>query len=332
MMMNGFSRISGIGAYIPQQVVSSADLMVEANCHKFGISEQFLTRSCGIKERRFSDDRETFGYMAAMASRTAIVDAGIDPMDIDMVLFCGIDRDQPEPATAHEIQQAIEALNAECLDISNACIGSNHGLAVANAYIAAGAAENILVCTGEKPSYVTKAVLNILKTTNEKAVFRKYMGAFTVGDAGGAFVVSKSTGTRGFKSIHFKSYGKHSELCFYRFASGVLEFDMQMESISNLMIETHADLINDTYEKAGWNPESIGKVYCDQVDAKPHKKMAIMARQSLDKLPNTYEYFGNLTSATFAVNMYLNPTSVGDKVLFMGAGSGITLCQMGMEF
>ena len=145
----GYSKISGIGAYLPNQSVTSQELMHEIKSKKFGVPETFLERACGIFSRRLSTELESFSYLAVEASIKAMQDAQIAPEDIDMILFCGIDRDRPEPSTAHEIQKQIGAINAECLDVSNACIGMLNGFSVANAYIGIGAAEHILVCTGE---------------------------------------------------------------------------------------------------------------------------------------------------------------------------------------
>lgn len=194
MEAKGFSRISGIGAYLPKKIVTSEELMLEADCRKFGVPETFLTRASGIKTRRFSETTESFSDLAINASREAIIDASIDPLDIDMILFCGIDRDCPEPSTAHIIQNELGANNAECLDISNACLGILNGLSVANSYIGIGSAETILICTGEKPSIVTFDILRQLKKATEKKFFRKLLGALTVGDAGGAFIISKKKG------------------------------------------------------------------------------------------------------------------------------------------
>lgn len=329
----GYSKITGIGAYLPKQTVTSSELMHEVKSKKFGVSETFLERASGIIERRISDNSESFDYLAIQAAQGAMVDAGIHPLDIDMILFCGIDRDRPEPSTAHEIQKQIGAINAECLDISNACIGMLNGLSVANAYIGIGAAENILVCTGEKPTRLLYDVIRQLhESNNNKNFFRRMLGAFTVGDAGGAFIISRSKDDTGCQYMKFGSTGEYNELCYYEHTSGGVEFEMKMEEISHAMVSLHEQSIKETYGKLGWLPQDVDHLYCHQVGAKPHKKMAGLAQVSIEKAPITYNHFGNLTSATFAVNMSLNRPTPGSKALFLGAGSGLTICQLGMQF
>lgn len=328
----GYSQVTGIGAYLPKQIVTSEELMHEAGSRKFGVPETFLSRASGIKQRRFSCAKESFADLAVNASRVAIEDAQIDPLDIDMVLFCGIDRDCPEPSTAHTIQDKIGATNAECLDISNACLGILNGLSVANAYIGIGSAETILVCSGEKPSIVTLDIIRQIKQTTSKKIFRKLLGAFTVGDAGGAFIVTKKTGYLGCEYLNFKSEGQYSDLCYYKHTPSGIEFEMLMETISERGIYLHQREIEKTYQQLNWAPRSVHKLYCHQVGATPHLQMASLATQPLNKAPITYEKYGNLTSATFPVNMFLHKPQKGDKVLLLGAGSGLSICQIGMQF
>lgn len=333
MNTKGFSKIAGIGAYLPEQVVTSEELMHEAGCRRFGVPETFLARACGIKRRRFSTEEETFANLAIYASRVAIEDAQVDPLDIDMILFCGIDRDCPEPSTAHTIQKEIGANNAECLDISNACLGILNGLSVANAYIGIGSAETILICTGEKPSLVTLDIIRQLKQIADKKTFRKLLGALTVGDAGGAFIVSKKNyDEEGCQYLHFASEGQYSDLCYYKHTSKGIEFQMLMEKISRRGVGLHEREIGNTYKNLKWNPKLVSKLYCHQVGSGPHAQMASLATQPLVNAPNTYENYGNLTSATFPVNMFLNRPLEGDKVLLLGSGSGLSICQIGLQF
>jgi 3-oxoacyl-[acyl-carrier-protein] synthase-3 len=328
----GFSTISGIGAYLPTKIVTSEELMHDADSRKFGVPETFLARASGIKERRFSKLTESFSDLAILASNAAIIDAKLDPLDIDLILFCGIDRDCPEPSTAHIVQKEIGAHNAECLDVSNACLGILNGLSVANAYIGIGSAEVILICTGEKPSIVTHDILRQLKKTSDKKVFRALLGALTVGDAGGAFIVTKKQGDSGCKYLTFKSEGQYSDLCYYKHTPSGIEFQMLMEKISGKMVSLHENEIKRTYKNLNWSSDSVSKLYCHQVGAGPHSKMASIAGQPLIKVPITYKNYGNLTSATFPVNMALHPPKKGDKVLLLGAGSGLSICQIGIQF
>jgi|GEM_PF-289008 len=328
----GNSWLSGAGAYLPQTVVSSEELMREAKSDAVGVRFDFLERCTGIKERRVAPPKETYATLAYKASQKAIADANIESTDIDGVIYCGIDTEYPEPSTAHEIQAMLGAHNAACLDISNACLGLLNGLSIADLYIGSGAAENILICTGEKPSVVTYDVIKQLAANRSKENLRRLLGAFTVGDAGGAFVITKSGGGPKLGLMRFKTNSALSNLCYAKRQDGYIEFEMNMETISRAMINEHDQMMPGTYASLGWHPENIGALYCHQVGARPHRKMAQMANVPITKAPITYDYYGNLTSATFAVNYDANRPKRHEKILFLGAGSGCSICQIGLDY
>lgn len=328
----GNSWLSGVGAFLPQTVVSSEELMREAKSDDVGVRFDFLERCTGIKERRVANNKETFATLALEASRRAIADANIEPNDIDGVIYCGIDSDYPEPSTAHEIQSLLGAHNAACLDISNACLGLLNGLSIADLYIGSGASENILICTGEKPSIVTYDVIKQLNANRSKENLRRLLGAFTVGDAGGAFVITKSGGGPKLDMMRFKTNSTHANLCYAKQQDGYIEFEMNMETISRAMIAEHEQMMPGTYASLGWKPEDIDALYCHQVGARPHRRMAAMASVPICKAPITYDYYGNLTSATFAVNYDANRPRTDERILFLGAGSGLSICQIGLDY
>ena len=329
MDMQGFIKIGGIGAYLPKQIIHSDDLMREANSENFGVGHEFLRRFSGIEERRHANDEERPSSMAIAASRLAMEDAGIQPQDIDQVIFCGIDRDYSEPATAHFVARELGVSEeADCFDISNACHGIMSGFQVANATIGVGAAENILLCTGETPSAVSLDVIRQLKSCTDREHFRRLMGALTLGDSGAAMVVTKATSTdEGCRFMRVKAKSKCADLCYYRHAKEGFEFSMQMSNISQEALNMHGEIIDSTYEKSGWSAEDIRYVYCHQAGLKPHLKLASLARQPINKAPITFNKFGNLTSSTIVVNMHKNRPNRGDKIMFLGVGSGLSISQ-----
>ncbi|TQV81310.1 ketoacyl-ACP synthase III [Exilibacterium tricleocarpae] len=333
MEFSGSSRIAGVGAYLPNNRVTSRSLMEEVNSTRFGTPVTYIDRLAGIKERRISDENMLPSDMAIRASENALEDAGVSPGDIDLVVYCGIDRDWQEPATAHRVQSIIGAEKATCFDLSNACHGFMNGLSVADAFIAKGGIDNALVCTGEKTSHVMYSFMERIKNTNSKAEFRKWLGSLTVGDAGGAMVVQRSAAGDGLRWVGFQSQGEHAELCWWRHKEeGGLEGEMVMDRISRTVVDLHRGMIDATYEKLDWSPGSADWLYCHQAGAGPHQELVKVAGMAPDYAPITYDYYGNLASATIPVNIALNRPKRGDRLLIFGAGSGISVCQAGMVF
>lgn len=322
------STITGIGSYLPKQKVSSVDLMREVNVESIGISPQFFGRATGIVERRMSASHETFGYQAVEAGRMAIADAGLDPLDIDAVYFCGIETEFPEPSTAHDVARELGAHNAYCCDLSNACIGLISGLDVADSHISCGKANNILVCTGERPTMVTLCAMRELKKNLTKNSFKHFMGAFTVGDAGGAFVVSRSpASSKGIMYSKFVSKTDNTKLCYYKKGADSLEFAMEMDVLSKGISDKHSEMLGQTLARMNLTPNDINNVYAHQVGAKSHKKLMELTGKDLRSMPATYDHYGNITSATPAVVMSHNRPSSGDISLLLGAGSGWSINQ-----
>ena len=99
MNITGFSRIESIGSYVPEQKISSEELMDEIQSEtRFNIPNTWLEDLTGIRSRRFAGPEAYPSDLAIEAGRAALEKCGMDPKDIAMVIYCGIDRDWIEPA------------------------------------------------------------------------------------------------------------------------------------------------------------------------------------------------------------------------------------------
>jgi acyl-CoA:acyl-CoA alkyltransferase len=332
MNMTGHSRIASIGTYLPEQIVTSKELLDEIDSEsKFGIPNSWIDDLTGISERRFAAPEAKPSDLAIHAGRQALERCGMDPKDIGMVLYCGIDRDWVEPATAHRVQRELGCVNATCLDVSNACHGFSNGMSVGDAMIATGAVENVLVVTGEVPSHLVYDVISDLKETPTLENFHSKIGGFTTGDAGGAVVLARASGKAGIKTYRFDSRGRYAELCFYKFdKAGKRCGQMVMDKISAVMIRMHQSLIKETYKQLDWLPTDVDHLICHQVGSKPHHRMAKLAGIAAEKAPTIFQRYGNLTSATIPVTLDSAQASEGDRILILGAGSGLSISQIGL--
>ncbi len=328
----GKSRIAGIGAFLPDTKIYSDDLMLESGCSRFGTPVNYISKRIGIEERRVADDDTLPSDMAIHASVDALLDAGLQTSEIDLILYCGIDRDWQEPATAHRVQVELGATNASCFDVTNACHGFMDGISIANAYISAGALRNVLVCTGEKQSRTLFTILEKLKKVQDKKEYKRLLGALTVGDAGGAMVIQRNEANDGLQWMQSHSEGNHTSLCYYRHTEDGVDGQMLMKEISLQIAKMHKKLIGKTYESLHWTPDDVDAMYCHQVGEKPHRALVEIAHKDIACAPVTYPKFGNLTSATIPVNMSLNRPRRGQKLLLMGTGSGLSVCQAGMVY
>jgi len=332
MNMTGCSRIESIGTYLPDQVITSEDLMDEIHSEKrFGIPNTWLRKLTGIRARRFAGNNANPSDLAIEAGRSALERCNMDPADIGMVIYCGIDRDWVEPATSHRIQRELGCKNAACLDVTNACHGFTNGMSVGDAMIATGAAENVLVVTGEVPSHVVRDCIKDINDNPTIENFRSKVGGLTTGDAGGAVILQRASNKSGVKTYRFASQGRYAELCFYRFDdAGKRQGQMLMEKISAAALHMHRALITETYKELRWQPKDIDFLICHQAGRKPHQRFAEMAEVDIAKAPITYEDLGNLTSASIPVTIDLAGSKEGDRILILGTGSGLSVSQIGL--
>ena len=143
------ASVIGTGSYVPERVLTNADLesMVET-------SDQWIVERTGIRERRLAADTEFTSHMAAKAAQAAMENAGVKPEEIDLILVGTVTPDNFFPSTACHVQRLIGAKNAACLDVSAACSGFLYCLEIAHQFIASGTNETILVIGADKLSSI----------------------------------------------------------------------------------------------------------------------------------------------------------------------------------
>lgn len=139
--------ILGTGSYVPERVLSNADLerMVET-------SDEWITSRTGIKERRLAADNEATSDLATKAALRAMEQAGVTPDQIDLIIVATISPDTFFPATACYVQAKIGAANAVAFDISAACSGFLYAMQIARHFINTGNRRTVLVVGAEKLS------------------------------------------------------------------------------------------------------------------------------------------------------------------------------------
>ena len=331
MYQNGSSRIVSVGYYLPSDRVHPEEMVSEIDATRFGVDNTIVEDEIGVKEVRHSHS-ERPSDMAVAAAEKALQESGVARELVDLVIFCGIEGDHAEPATAHYVQHRL-GLSGECYDVSNACLGFMTGLSVANAMIGSGAARYVLVCTGERPSLVSKAVVEELRKSDDADLFKRRVGMLSVGDVGGAAVIGPPVDERGFVSFVGASEGQHADLCYYSMNNGRVDGQMVMGQISARMIRMHRSVYPRTLTRLGWDKTEIDGMITHQVGQRPFAKLRDIFGMTDNKMTRTYDNYGNITSGTFVLNLgkaiESGQLSQGDKVYAAMAGSGLSVVQAG---
>ncbi len=179
--------IAGIGSYVPERVLTNADLE-----RMVATSDDWVVARTGIRERRIAASGEACSDLAIRAAERALKDAGVAASDLEMILVATCTGDSPLPSTACRIQHRLGASRAAACDLSAACCGFIYALAVGDAYVKTGA-RHVLVVGAEVMSAITDW------TDRTTCVL--------FGDGAGAVVLSPVEGDAGILSSHLHSDG-----------------------------------------------------------------------------------------------------------------------------
>lgn len=145
------AKIVGVGKYLPEKVLSNADLekMVDT-------SDEWILKRVGIKERRICDNETFASDLAYKASENALNNAGMKADELDLIIVSGVSPDMYTPSTSCLVQKKLGAINATAFDINAACSGFIFAITTATQYIENGIYKNVLVIGSDTLSKVTE--------------------------------------------------------------------------------------------------------------------------------------------------------------------------------
>ena len=186
------AAILGIGAYRPVRVVPNAEVVDAIDS-----SDEWIQQRSGIKTRRWAGPEESVQMMSVEASRIALERAGLDASQIDCVVVATVSHLLQTPAVATAIAHELGTDQAAAFDISAACSGFCHGIALASDFVRAGSARHVLVIGVER-------LTDILDLTDRGT-------AFIFADGAGAAVVGPSD-TPGIGPVVWGSDGEQFDL------------------------------------------------------------------------------------------------------------------------
>ncbi|PCJ21845.1 MAG: hypothetical protein COA96_15250 [SAR86 cluster bacterium] len=338
--------ISGSGSVLAPHEVETSELIKYAKLDRFGISPNIIFERMGITHVRHADDSVLPGDLATEAAKKAITASGIPANEIDMILYTGIERNCTEPATAHFIANdiGIDPKRLQyCWDMSNACHGFTAGILTARKFLKdqdeGDRIRNVLVCTGERSSGKTKVICEDFRNGRIGADrVQDTLGAFTVGDAGGAMVLSQCESDKGIKAISNSNNPRFAGLCLYQdFGAdrGVKPiYAMKMPQIcarTKRIIKRISPVI---LNRLGWGASDIDHGIFHQVGKRVHKDWLDIVGIEEARAPSTYAKWGNLASANLPVIWDMLDTKgaikPGDNVFVVSAGSGISVTMLGI--
>jgi 3-oxoacyl-[acyl-carrier-protein] synthase-3 len=295
-MENNYSAvISGTGSFVPERVLTNADLekMVDT-------SDEWITTRSGIKERRIADADIAASDLALKASIQAMEEAKVKPEEIDLILIGTVTPDFPFPSTACILQDRLKAKNAAVLDIAAACSGFIYGLSVAQAFISSGKYKTILVVGVEVLSRITDW------TDRSTCVL--------FGDGAGAAIVQRSNdGNKGILAtylcgdgslgnlLHIPIGGTRTPLTKENIDRRDHYLKMEGNEVFKSAVRSMGDAALRVLKEAKISPEEVDLLIPHQANIRIIEATARRLKLPMEKVYVNIDKYGNTSSASIPI-------------------------------
>lgn len=318
----GSVRITGWGSYVPERVLSNADLerMVDT-------SDEWIRSRTGIRERRVAAPHETTATLGAIAAKRAIAVSGLTPDDIDVIVVGTLTPDYPMPSTAALVKEAIGNHRAAAFDIAAACSGFVFAYATADAYVRSGLARHVLVVGAE---LLTRFVDYSDRSTC--ILFGDGAGAVVLSasdEAGGGMAgVEMTTDPDGAYMIWLPSGGSRSPSTSETAKRGEHFIRMEGRETYRYATRTLAASALAAIERAGWRPDDVDLFIPHQANIRIIEAVARGLGLPMEKMVVNIDRYGNTSAASVGIALdeavregRIKP---GAKLVFVAFGAGFT--------
>lgn len=324
------SKISGLGYYVPENVVTNDDLSKLMDTNDAWIQER-----TGIKERRHikKGDGNSTSTMGVKAAKIAIERANLSKDDIDLIIFATLSPDMYFPGGGVRVQDLMDMKTIPALDIRNQCSGFVYALSVGDQFIKTGMYKNVLIIGSENHSG------GLDMTTRGRSV------SVIFGDGAGAAVLSRSEEKgKGILSTHLHSEGTHAkELSLEgpsteHWVPEIIEENpqenipyfpyMNGQFVFKNAVVRFSEVINEGLQANHLGPSDINMLVPHQANLRISQFVQKKFGLSDDQVYNNIQKYGNTTAASIPIALTEaweeGKIKEGDLVVLAAFGSGFT--------
>ncbi|CCD99802.1 beta-ketoacyl-ACP synthase III [Bradyrhizobium sp. STM 3809] len=312
------SVVLGCGSYLPQRVVTNAEL-----ASRIETSDEWIVQRTGIRERHVAADGEFTSHLAINAARAALANADVDPQSIDLIVLGTSTPDNTFPATAVAVQNGLGIHHGAAFDLQAVCSGFVYALATADNFLRSGSFKRALVIGAETFSRILD--------WNDRTT------CVLFGDGAGALVLDaqQQGGTaadRGVLTTHLRSDGRHKAKLYVdggpSSTQTVGHLRMEGREVFKHAVGMITDVIVDAFEATGLSADTIDWFVPHQankriIDASAHK-----LHIAPEKVVLTVDRHGNTSAASIplALDVAVKDGRIkkGDVVLLEAMGGGFT--------
>ncbi|MBC3786060.1 3-oxoacyl-ACP synthase III family protein [Spirosoma utsteinense] len=327
-MTSTYSKIAGLGFYVPDNVVTNDDLTQYMDTNDAWIQER-----TGIKQRRyFTYGKDTNASMATAASRMALERAGIEAAAVDLIVYATITPDYYFPGSAFLMQRELGLEGIAVIDIRQQCSGFVYALSIADQFIKSGMYKTALVVGSE----IQSSLLN--KSTEGRGV------AVIFGDGAGAAVIQATTNPdHRILSTHLHADGRYAEDLYVKdpgssrdgrwiteatVAEGNYNVTMNGSAVFKHAVVRFAEVINESLAANGLQPEDLSLLVPHQANIRISNYVQQQMKLPEEKVFNNIQLYGNTTAASIPIALTeafeQGRIKSGDLVCLAAFGSGFT--------
>ena len=310
------ARIVGIGAYVPETIVTNEDLATIVET-----SDEWIFSRTGIRERRISE-KEGTSELAAEAARRALQSAGMRAEDLDLIILGTSSPDCNYPSGACEVQAKIGAVNAVAFDVSAACSGFIFAMNIVQGFFRSGMYQSALVIGAETLSKVTD-----WEDRTTCVLFGDGAGAAVLkNDAVGVIdTLVASDGTKG-DSLRCISRTLGNFLTETKPEIGYTEMDGQ--AVFRFAVKCVPESIETIMDRNAVAKEDVAYYVLHQANERIIEAVARRLKEPMEKFTMTIASYGNTSTASIPMlldeMLKQEKLKSGDKIILSGFGAGMT--------
>ncbi len=340
-------HIEAIAYELPEERIDSASLerRLAPLYESLHLSAGQLEALTGIRERRYWPPGTAMSTAAARAGRKALEASGVRPEDLGALIYGGVCRDNLEPATACAVAAELGLPpQAMILDVSNACLGMLNGVVEIANRIELGQIRAGMVVAAESARDIVDQTIERMLGEPTLERLRLCIATLTGGSGAAAILLtdaSISDTSHRLLGASSLSAPQHHELCRWGPSHGLLGDGPQLTDTDAGAVLTHGiELARQTWadflRELRWRQQDVDKVICHQVGAS--NRRTLLASLEIPEARDffTFPTLGNtgstalpITAALAAEEGFLAP---GDRVGFLGIGSGLNCLMLGLQW
>lgn len=315
--MKSKARVTAIGSYVPEKILTNHDLekLVDTN-------DEWIVQRTGIKERRIAAPNQYTSDLSVLAVENMKDKYHSRLDDVDMIIVCTLTPDFSTPSVASQVQARLGIKNTGAIDLNAACAGFTYGLHMANALISSGLHKKIIVIGAETLSKITD--------------YTDRSTCILFGDGAGAVLVEYDEEHPSFHAIYVGSQGEDGK---HLYATNLSHRLGDLELIKNGNIIQNGREVYKwavTHVPKGMNEVLKGSpITLEEVDwFIPHSANLRMIESicqrsgfPIEKTLYSLVHYGNTSSASIplALDEAVSTGKIadGDKILLYGFGGGL---------